>query len=258
MRGASVRIGSRGSVWLALLILTAPMISAQSTAPGGVVLRSASAPVVTRAGSDVRVSAGPGLVRCRTLLAEIARLAGIEIRNLGHVPDDEIFVNFSAEPIATALSTILGYAKVDFALRAGNGVEPAMVVVFGAASLKPAERVAVSAPAKPLEDALPAPSTTPAVLFPDQNAPADVAVQSLVELPALQGASETRESPRQVPLEVRPTFLQIQQAPMWRPLLTAPVTVPVGMMPKAYPVGAPPAEHGAGGQPAPAPPPKRQ
>jgi hypothetical protein len=198
------------------------------------VIAVAPAPTVSIAGGEVRITAGPGLIRCRALLTDIARLARVEIRNLAHVPDDEVYVEFSAEPLGSAIAKLLALTKRDFVVRGGYGTEPALVFV--------------RSPFRPDGNAATLSSTTSATPIQSENSSGELPAAPMVDLPALESpAAGLEAAPPQVPLDVRPETVSIEHAPVWQPVDIAPVSlgIPPSMTPKIFPVSVPPPAAGA-------------
>jgi hypothetical protein len=196
------------------------------TQPASAQPANAPSIVVTASESGPRVTVTPGVARCRTVLSELARLGNFEIRNLSHVPETDVYVDFSAAPLVAVVSKILEYARVDFVLVGRGPAGLSLAAVF--------DRGATNAPNGALQPPVVASGELPGD---SENLP----IPPQVHLPPIEPSSAA-DMPSGRPLDVRPEIIQIEGAPTWQPVDMTPKRfgVPLPMTPRTFPVAAPP------------------
>lgn len=215
-----------GALLSALIAVAVSAASAQPVA--GRPSATAATPQTARIDGipgNPRVTVDRGVVGCRTLLSEIARLSRMEVRNLARVPDERVYVEFSGEPLGSAVGKLLAYAKVDYVLRGGSTSEPPLLIVAEAG------KSPVSSPAAERGAAPP--------MMPPSAAVTEV----------------TAEGPPVIELQEKIEEVPLGPAPAWQPVDVTPqeVELPPDMVPNGFPVTAPPPVPAKATNPAPVP-----
>jgi len=189
--------------------------------------------VATSQGEPV-VSVTPGEIGCRALLAEIAKVANVEVRDLARVPDDVVYVQVRDASLPDAVARVLRLAKVDYVLRgSGTGTAPWLLLIADrtAGSLQAADGTRAPAGGPPMagtgRPALFRTSSREAArspFGPPPEAASDV-VPGVADLPAFEPAAD-------VSVETG----QVVNAPVWHPgePLPAPVVIPPEARPRAF------------------------